>query len=182
MTDTEIIKELLLPAACEDIYSIRDGSFGVTIKETHQNEYSLEIRSIPEDSIVIKIDKFKAQDTLFQELKGVRKRADYAIISESKKIIIFIELKASDDPSAFIKQQLKGAQCAVEYIQSIGKVFWDKQAFLNNYTRYYAACCNISIRKKGTKPINKGSHKKIDTFLKISGAGPIYFNKLIRII
>ncbi len=50
-----------------------------------------------------------------------------------------------------IIQQLKGAQCFVEYCQAIGKSFWEKQDFLDDYKYRFVSIKNIKISKKQTR-------------------------------
>ena len=44
-----------------------------------------------------------------------------------------------------IIQQLKGAQCFVEYCQAIGKSFWEKQDFLDDYKYRFVSIKNITV-------------------------------------
>lgn len=80
--------------------------------------YTINIKGIPSESIVIKTDLFPPlKGIFFKGDDGECKRSDYAIIlkKEGQKIILLLELKAKNNTSTndHIKKQLKGGVCVL---------------------------------------------------------------------
>ncbi|WP_293151238.1 hypothetical protein [Okeania sp. SIO2C9] len=151
------------------------------------DSYTVTIYGMPNDDevIVIKVDTFSAPTTIFQANRGECKRADFAIIAdiiEKGKFIVFIEMKGGKKTSKEkeIIQQLKGAKCFVEYCQEIGKSFWEKRDFLDNYKYRFVSIKNIKIPKSKTRYESKAKiHDTPENMLKISSPNHIQFNHLI---
>ncbi|WP_293062699.1 hypothetical protein [Okeania sp. SIO2B3] len=157
------------------------------VKLTEVDNYTVTIYGMPDDDevITIKVDTFSAPKEVFQGTKGECKRADFVIISDTinkGKFIVFIEMKRGKKTSKEkeIIQQLKGAQCFVEYCQAIGKLFWEKQDFLDNYKCRFVSFKNITVNKKPTRYKSKDDiHDTPENMLKISSPNHIQFNHLI---
>ena len=93
---------------------------------------TVEIKGLPPNSIVIRADDFKDPLVVFKDLKYIRKRADFVIVSNDergKKWIICIETKGGNKAKAKIVEQLKGAKCFISYCKCIGKLFWELEEF-----------------------------------------------------
>ncbi|WP_324237116.1 hypothetical protein [Okeania sp.] len=158
----------------------------VELKE-ESDDYTLTIHRMPDDKevIVIKVDNFSAPTTIFQGTKSECKRTDFVIIADiinKEKFIVFIEMKAKKKTSKEkeIIQQLKGAQCFVEYCQAIGKSFWEKRNFLDDYKYRFVSFKNIKIPKKPTRSKSKNAiHDTPENMLKISSPDYICFNHVI---
>lgn len=174
MTDIDILKKILLPDACAQI----EGGT-VTLRENHQTEYSVSIRSLPDDCIVIKTDRFREQDTFLTDENGIQKRCDYVLISESNKKIIFIELKKGSPNSKDIISQLKGGTCVIEYLRNISVQFWESN-ILSEYKKIYIAWTDAGTSKKrGTRKVMRGDFSKPDSYMKLSGKAPLHFMYII---
>ncbi len=90
MTDTEILSEMIKsPVQTSEEY----GKLLVKLYETQAPDVNVEIRDLPEDAVIIKADDFPPPDTIFKGEKGECCRADYILISEKEKCILYIELK-----------------------------------------------------------------------------------------
>lgn len=154
--------------------------------------YTVEIQQIPTDTVVIKTDKFPPPLDIFNKIKGVRKRADFVIITQTaikqkpKNLIIFIELKrGKTDLEASIIQQLKGAQCVIAYCRSIGQVFWQQPDFLNpdKYEYRFVSIRNINVNKKPTFHLNPdGVHNRPERMLKITSPNHLQFKQLVGVV
>ncbi len=158
------------------------GKKQVNLTETHGTDYSVTIRGIPDDTLIIKIDLFEAPKSLFQGIKGECKRCDYVIISDSpiKKMIVLIEMKAGKALEKEVIQQLKGGKCLVKYCQQIGQEFWREIDFLNNYDYRFISLKNISISKKSTRNKKQAQlHDSPENMLKIYSPKGLQFNQLI---
>ncbi|MEM1168088.1 MAG: hypothetical protein AAGJ08_03095 [Cyanobacteria bacterium P01_H01_bin.35] len=184
-SDIFILKQMIQPTAIEKLKSTKYQKKIVELREESDN-YTLTIHGMPDDDevIVIKVDAFRAPTTIFQGSRGECKRADFVIIADTinkEKFIIFIEMKGGQNASGGdIIKQLKGAQCFVEYCQAIGKLFWDKQDFLDDYKYRFASFKDIKISKKTTRPKSKYDiHDTPENMLKISSQNSFYFKNLI---
>ncbi|MDX8393500.1 MAG: hypothetical protein R8K21_02800 [Mariprofundales bacterium] len=96
--------------------------------------------------------------------------------------IIFIELKKSRGERKGIIQQLKGAQCVVDYFRAIAKVFWHQDDFLNTqlYKHRFVSIHHINVNQRPTfdQPSN-GIHDQAEYMLKIAAPNRLEFKRLI---
>ncbi len=182
-SDFIVLQEMLTQSMIIPLEENPYGKKQVTLKEDNQVNYSLVISNLPDDVLVLNIDKFKINDlkAVFQkcgdnskESKGVCARADFAIIAamDTKKIIIFIEMKRSSNSlEREVIAQLRGAQCFIEYCKSIGRVFWEKHDFLRGYEYYFVQIKNLqsSSKKQNRSKRNcEQLHNRAENMLKIS--------------
>lgn len=191
-TDLEILRELLKKEVLVEIEESHNGRKIVKLHEpkcTEHNGYTVAIQQIPNDVVVVKIDKFPAPKTIFNGSEGECKRADFVIITQmtikqkKKNLIIFIELKKGKGGSeADIIQQLKGAKCVITYCRSIGQEFWKQQDFLNpnKYEYRFVSIRNIGLNKRVSyeKP-KQGLHNCPEKMLKITSPNYLEFRKLV---
>ncbi|NEN88758.1 MAG: hypothetical protein F6K48_07435 [Okeania sp. SIO3H1] len=184
-SDIDLLKRMIQPEATVALESEYQKNIVKLIEVS--DDYTVTIRGMPNDDevIVIKVDTFSAPTTIFLGNRGESKRADFAIITdtiEKGKFIVFIEMKRGKKTSKEkeIIQQLKGAQCFVEYCQAIGKSFWEKGDFLDNYKYRFVSIKNITVNKKPTRSKSKDDiHDTPENMLKISSPNHIQFNHLI---
>lgn len=118
------------------------------------SDYKFTIKNVPQDTIVIKADKFPAPLAIFKGSKMECKRADFVIITEiPTKQIFYIELKRSKSPTSSeeMNAQLKGAKCVMEYCKAIGKEFWKVQDFLEGYETKYVKFFAQTLGKRPTR-------------------------------
>ena len=149
-----------------------------------QADTTVELRELPQNSIVLRADAFQPRKPVFNGSKDERRRADFVIISneENEKWIICIETQTSKSKDAErVIAQLKGARCFVSYCQCIGKSFWESDEFLDGYQCRFISIANINIDKQRTR-INVRTDGKLhdtpDDFLDISGRQSLYFDEL----
>ena len=184
VNDINILQEMLSAGAQVPLQKTKE-ECSVTLKDK-QAETTVEIKGIPEDSIVIRAEAFK-QPTVFKGSKGERRRADFVIVSnsENEKWIICIETQAGTgkDPKK-VEQQLRGAQCFMGYCKCVGKSFWQSEKFLDSYQYRFVSISGININKQQTRfstPSNQPVgplHDSPDTFLKILERQSLYFDEL----
>jgi hypothetical protein len=180
MSDTEILSELILESALIPL-EIEYGKPVVKLQETGIKDSVCYIYNMPPDAIVIKADDFTAPMSFFKGSKGERKRADFIIISEEKKVVLYIELKAGEKDTGHIVKQLKGAFCVVSYCKEIGSMFWDESTFLEGYAHRFVGMIHLSVSKKTTRRQSAALHDSPGTFLKISSPHHIQFNELAAV-
>ena len=184
VNDIAILKEMLSEGAQVRLQQT-EGKTSVELKDK-QGKTTVEITELPDDLIVIKPDYFKPPNIL-KSLKGQRRRADFAIISNVKgeKWIICIETqKKTGKDSEEVEQQLRGAECLIGYCKCVGKSFWQSEKFLDGYQYRFVSIVNINIDKQTTrfyKPENqpkKKLHDSPENFREIPGHQSLHFDQL----
>lgn len=184
LTDTEILRQLIRADATTRLQRKYDRNY-VELYEPQSDNDCVKIYGLPDDIIVIKADKFPSPAAIFRGKNGESKRADYILISEEKKCVIFLEMKKTTDSQKEIVLQLKGAQCVMKYCQEVGISFWDKLDFLNGYKHRFVSVCHTSIHKTKTRQnqsreeisIN-AQHRNPNFIIKISFPNHVEFNKI----
>jgi len=178
MGDMEILSQMIKGTAlvtCEGLARRPR----VILREPQEADSSATISELPSDALVIKVDSFRSTDGIFNGSNGECKLADYVIISERKKCIIYIELKRTKDSWNQIVKQLLGAQCFIKYCQEIGKEFWGEQNFLSGYEHRFVSISHTSISKRPTRYKRDAKPNKTpNQALKISWPKNIQYNML----
>lgn len=180
MSDMEILSELFSESSLIPI-EYKYGKPSVKLHEAGAKDSVFRIRNIPSDAIVIKADDFPAPKTFFKGNKGECKRADFIIISEEKKVILYVELKAGKKDASHIVKQLKGAYCVVTYCKEIGKHFWNQSTFLDDYAHRFVGMVNLSVSKKPSRHKSAPLHDLPESFLKISSPHHLQFKELATV-
>ena len=163
MSDIDILNEMIKKTA--KILPKKDKhGLKVILTEPQQPDSSITIHGLPNNAIIIKVDKFKSPDTIFDCSKYECKRSDFVIITDTgnKQVILHIEMKAANGRSEeYIINQLKGADCFVAYCRRIGQEFWDEQNFLKGYNTRFVAIVHTRINKGRTRAERKsGAHSR----------------------
>jgi len=122
--------------------NVNDGKYSVILTEESHDNDGFKIDEIPEDSIIIKCDMFpnlkpESPTLFFKGNKSMRRRADYALVSESKKMIMFFELKKDSTNVKKIISQLKGAKCVIDYCEIIAEMFWEEKKIFGGFKCSY---------------------------------------------
>ncbi len=85
MSDLDILQDLIKGEASVSLIDASRGEKSSVILEESaspgKSPYSITIKGIPRDTIVIKTDKFSAPNSIFKCQKGECRRADYVIIT-----------------------------------------------------------------------------------------------------
>ena len=189
MNDIEILQDMLAYESKVELQH-RPGRPSVELHDEKAGT-SVEIKGLPHDSIVIKPENFEVPRTVFQGLKGERKRADFVIVSieNAEKWIIYIENQAGNNKSTrHVIAQLKGAECFISYCKCIGKSFWESENFLDGYEYRFVSMANIDSNRgtKKTRPYSphiqsKGTlHDTPHAFLKFFRSPSLNFRKLLH--
>ncbi len=178
MADMDILFQMIQKSALVQSQE-KYGKLCVTLSEPQAPDSSTIIRNLPDDAMVIKIDVFPSPDRIFKGKKGECKRADYVIISEEKKCIVYIEMKRTKDGWRQIVQQLLGAQCFIRYCQAIGNGFWNEKHFLYGYKSRFISIGHTSIPKRKTRITrNIKPHDTPGKAMKIDWPHHLQFNQL----
>ena len=187
-SDIDVLRELFSNSALVPFTKNVYGKTEVVLEEpsdaTHDG-YSVTISNVPDETIVIKTDRFPSPKTIFKPDKGTCKRADFVIIAYTDKDnwIIYIELKKGKGNSEKeIIQQLQGSQCLIAYCREIGQTFWQRSDFLKleKYKHCFVSIRGIGINKKPTSESpHSGSHNCPENMLKINSPKYLQFKSLI---
>ena len=183
-SDIEILRRMIVDKAKVTIQQQEYNKPSVVLTEPQCPNASVKISNLPSDIIIINLDDFWSLDSMFQDEKGQRKRADFVIIvGGDLKAIIYIELKRGKERERKIIQQLTGAQCFVSYCQKIGKAeaFWNQHHFLDEFKHRFVSISRIGISKKKTRiRPTSGDHDVPDRMLKLSSPGYLTIKRLIE--
>ncbi len=188
MSDFEILEQLINEKV---VIRTRTGDHGNELAELIENDdsgkelYKVSIKNIPSKSFIVKTDKFPDLTNFFRNSNGECKKSDFVIISEykSKKYIVFIEIKKTNDDAGNIVKQLTGAMCLLDYCRALVREFFQKSTFLNRaeYEYRFVAINKINIDKRPVyyKSDTKQHHDRPDNMLKISHTKEVFFKRLI---
>lgn len=177
--DSEILVEMLKPGLQVHLDK-EHGKDILRLSELNAPGSRAEIRGVPYDAIVFKPDLFPAPQEVFQGNKGECDRADFIIISELRRVVLYIEMKQSGGKAWKVTQQLKGAFCCLKYCQAIGKAFWGKSDFLEGYRDCFVAITNTGPQKQKSVEHRKApEHNRPEKFMKISSPHYLQYNKLV---
>ena len=136
-----------------------------------EDGYSVTLSNVPDDLVAIKTDQFPSPKGFFKNDKGECKRADYVLITEAQKWIVYIEMKGGKiHSSKEVIQQLQGTECLLIYCQAVGRKFWQDQRFLDigRYRQRFVCIMNVKVNKQGTKPPRRSKlHDKPEDVLKL---------------
>ena len=188
MSDLDILHELINEHALVQLEETPYGKKTVILDESgsqDQIQYSVKIKGIPDDAIVVRTDIFYSPRSIFACQKGECKRADYVIItnSETANFIIYVEMKKGKGKKSEIISQLKGSECFISYCRAIVCKFWQQSRFLDQYENRFVTFRKIGISKSQTrKKAPSVLHDVPDEMLEISdvgNGGEVYFGRLI---
>jgi hypothetical protein len=153
MSDTDIPSQLIKESALVPLQN-EHGKFSLGLDERQASDSCVTIHNLPSDALAIKADVFGSPDDIFNCTHGECKHADYVIVSEKKKYILYIELKKVKGSWDQIVNQLTGAECFVKYCGEIGKSFWKEKNFLKDYKNRFISIGHTSIPNKEDKNYN----------------------------
>lgn len=149
ISHVDTLKKFILPKYHHPIQQA-GGKNGYIIL-TEDTSTQIRINQVPNDLFAIKLDKDNTfSGKLFKGDKGETCCCDFILFCETKKVIIFIEIKKNKDDTSHIKKQLKSTDCIFDYIQNVGKKFYDKDDFFDGYERKYIVF-NRLVKKSLTK-------------------------------
>lgn len=183
MSDINILHEMIKDAARVPLVD-NYGKRCVKLEEPQCPDSSVTIFGMPDNAVVIKADTFRSPDSVFKGTQGECKRADFVILADvgKKKVILYIEMKATKKSEKEIIQQLKGSQCFVAYCREIGQSFWNVRNFLDGYEPRFISIGHTNIPKRSTRITRQtGVHDHPDRMLKIDWSHHPQFNHLAGI-
>ena len=182
MTDIKILHKMIVDRAQVVLMSEYHRK-KVELTEPNCSDSAITISGVPENGIVIDLDRFWLPEQIFKGSNGQLKRADFVIVAndDGKKVIIYIELKRRKGSKNKIVQQLTGAQCFITYCREIGRAeaFWNQSDFLENYKHRFVSISHTSISMQKTRVSrSEGVHDHPKRMLKISSPHHLEFNHI----
>lgn len=179
-TDFEILSQMIVEGA-KVFANKKKGKTNLKLVEPQCPESAVTISNLPEKFLVIDLDSNWPPPKIFKSNMGQCKRADYIIVCEDKKVIIFIELKKKK--GKYIVKQLTGSKCFIEYCQKIGQAeaFWNKPDFLNHYNHRFVSIGSSRNPTKTPTRSKNDIHDQPNKMLKLFG-NRYMLNRLIGVI
>jgi hypothetical protein len=160
----------------------KDDRHGFTGEDDRTIISRVEIKNLPQNVFVFKADAFPQPQILFNDVKQVRKRADFILIASEangKNRIVFIEMKKNKDNSHEITSQLRGAACVMDYCNSVLRRFWNDSAAVNNYEERYVTISSNQGKRPTRITNNEPLHDTPEKKLRLTGLSFTY-RQLIR--
>lgn len=186
-SDLDVLRELIHEDALARLERPEHGRRVAVLEETGgRDRYSIRIKGVPDDAVVIKTDAFPAPKGIFKCQGGECKRADYVIVTsfDKKSYVVYVEMKKGKDNPRDIVAQLKGSECFISYCRAIACRFWSRPDFLGPCESRFVSITKIGISKSRTRKRRRaGRHDAPESMLKIDNirdGGGVHFSKLIN--
>ncbi len=168
MNDFTLLKELLNKDA---LVPIQDRQAKLKEKgRDGKSSYVVDLEDLPDDTLILISERFPQPNKVFDCTKknGICKRADYVVVNE--KEMIFIELKRYKGDNDNIKNQLRGAQCVMDYCVAIGERFFDCPEFMEKAVENPHFVCIMNIGQKQPSILTAQSPNNTpETMLELTG-------------
>ncbi|MCL1875103.1 MAG: hypothetical protein FWF87_02440 [Synergistaceae bacterium] len=118
--------------------------FVITEEDKESKLNKIEVRGVPENSILLKMNCYKEPIATFKSTKGECKRCDYVILTqyENTMHVIYIEMKSWELKKPDIICQFKGAFCFMSYSNVIAEKFHNARISSAPQERYVVLYAN----------------------------------------
>ena len=189
MSDLDVLQELINERALVPLEKTPYGKKTVDLVECDRQGkvlYSIKIKGVPDDTVVVKTDMFHSPKGIFTCRRGECKRADYVIIanSDTANFIVHVEMKEGKGNTGEIVNQLKGSECFISYLRAIVSRFWQQSKFLDQYENRFVTFREIRSRKSPTRksrpPVLHNVPGKMFKIDDVKDGGKVYFGRLIE--
>lgn len=113
----------------------------------------LKVSGLSADAVVLRLDKTHL-DTIFKGGRGQCKRCDYVIFSEHNQqpYVVFVEMKSTSLSEHHYVQQFKGAECLVDFMDSVMSRFYEENGLLAKRKKRFVVVYKLPIGKTPTRP------------------------------
>ncbi len=130
---------------------LADGLFG-TISEKNGRRFArlkesgagaklkqVDIYDIPDQSLLINLDKYEQPKSLFKGKKGECQRCDYILLTKTGGhfLLLFIEMKSAKINNSEVERQFKGAECVMDYCDATLSRFYDGYRMLDKFEKRF---------------------------------------------
>ena len=184
MADHDILKKVINDELFVDII-MEHGRNIARLKEcgTEAKLKLVKVCGLPDNSVLLNLDKSKEPKSLFKAGKGQRKRCDYVLFTEldGRKIMIFIELKSGRTKRQDIIRQFKGAECIIDYCESVIKRFYNHIDLFVMYEKRFVIFHKAPSMAQRTTRLTPAIYKnnKPESFLKIPNPVNLNLKELV---
>jgi hypothetical protein len=181
MNDTETLRNLFKPRVYVNMTTNAHGKYEVTLEEPLQPDSSVKICRLPGDTVIVNVDLFEGPNHVFNCDTGICKRADYAIISESRRSVLYVELKSGSYGQCDVVKQLIGAKCFISYCREVVRQFWGNPSFMEGYCERFVSFVHVSASQRPISEPSRAIHDCPTNFMKIKHPNRNFqhFNRLI---
>jgi len=148
-------------------------------RDSPMREVLLKVEN-PRKTLLLRIDEVQIKK-LYQKGKGQLKRCDYVIFTEVKgrKYLVFAEMKHKDRDNEKIIQQFRGAECLVDYIDSVLKRFYGVKS-LKEYEKHFVLFYRVPIPKEATRPKKaQGKNDVPERYMRKLVTGPLAIGAVV---
>ena len=169
------LRRILNPSS---ITKVSNQGVAILKENDPSNPYEIELKGLPTDSLLVKIDKFKEKTDFLNGSSGIARRADFALVNDDA--LVFIELKSGKIQRTVVERQLRGAQCVMDYCASIGNRFFNDPNFLNpaiNNPHLVLLHTGRSMNKR--RSIVEKNQSSNHPFKTIKCGSSVYFRELL---
>ena len=189
MSELDVLRELINEQALVPLVEAHREKKTVVLSESGNQDgiqYSITIKEVPNDAVVVKTDMFPSPQNIFRCQNGECKRADYVIVANSERggFIVHIEMKRGRGNAGEIVDQLKGSECFISYCRSIVHRFWQQSNFLDLYENRFVTFRRIGASKFRTRQSRSTElNDDPEKMLKISdvkNGKEVHFRRLIQ--
>lgn len=179
----DIIRTLLANDICTESNS-KNGRQFVILKESGADAKlkHVELYDVSQDAFLIKLDEYEQPKSLFKGTNGECKRCDYVLVTNlnKKPLLIFIELKSSKIKMPHIIKQFQGAECVIDYCDSVLDRFYDYSSVLKDIEKRFIIFYKPrSISKRRTRISPPENNKSPDKAFKYPSPYNPSINELV---
>ncbi len=156
MFDLSVMRELLVDEIVSSAGAEHGRCFALLKEDAPDSKLKpVKIFDVSPNSVLIKLDKSEQPKTLLQEGRGQRQRCDYVLLTiyQDRPLMLFVEMKSRTAKKPEIQRQFKGAECIMDYCNSVLKRFHDQEDFLGQFQKRFIVFYKSGLTKQRTRPV-----------------------------
>lgn len=150
MSEIRALVELIDPV---HFVEIEDGLARLEETEDGAKLRCVKLSGLPRDACILKLEGLVGR--FFKQGCRARKCCDYLVLAEikGKLHLLYIELKSSypkNDKMKGVRDQMKGAECAMEYCNAVLYRFFGKIDYLKTFEKRFFVLYALPTNKSGS--------------------------------
>ncbi|MDR3555651.1 MAG: hypothetical protein P4L55_12915 [Syntrophobacteraceae bacterium] len=156
MPDLSVMRELLVDEIIGSTGAEYGRCFALLKEDAPESKLkTVRIFDVSPNSVLINLDKFEQPKTLLKGGRGQRQRCDYVLLSiwQGTPIMLFVEMKSGTAQDSEIQRQFKGAECIMDFCNSVLKRFHDQDDFLGRFLKRFIVFYKPRLAKQRTRPV-----------------------------
>lgn len=131
---------------------------------------TVRIFDIPDNSILINLDRYRQPETLFKDNRGQRTRCDYVLLTTFNHLpcMLFIEMKSRSVSDKEILKQFKSSECLMDYCNAVLNRFHEQNDLLKSFHKRFVVFYKprSTPKRPSRPPCPSSSNDKPDNALK----------------